>query len=172
MSKRVHIATKLTEFINEQNTENRVEFNYKNNDFIISHVHTNTYRVIDKKTRTWTLIKADSIMDGLKKSKKLIDELFTSGIPNFTPMIGEKFIVTGEKYEYGEKSETDGITFTIGSHWKNIHGTGKVLVKKGDIIAFNREGEDYGWWYIGGYEDAQRSVLPWVLLWSGQIRKV
>ena len=141
---------KFDQFLNED-TEKKMEFTHKNSDFILSHIHTNLWRVIDNKTRTWSIVPGSDINAALKKAKSLIDDVFADGRPEFYPKTRAKFVVTGLTYNNeGETKKLDSLSFRIGAHSRNPGGTAIVLVKKGEVLIFDRQGEDNGFWYKEG----------------------
>ena len=170
------------------NESESFEFNHLGEDFKLNHIHTNSYRLIDKKTNTWSIVKGADMQDAQSNAMQLIDDVFADGRPNFYPNKGEKFVVTGEHFDSDTNTtkKTDKISFRQGTHWQNPGGTGSVHAKRGDVITFDREGEDNGFWYLDGdkrvdpkyyfkYTDGSprysvKGSKPWHLLWSKQIR--
>jgi hypothetical protein len=154
-----------------------MEFNHQESDFRLEHIHKNSYRVIDKITRTWSIVEADDETQALVKAKMLIDQVFSNGRPNFHPRSNAKFVVLA-----------DSLSFRVGTHIRNLSGTGNVFAQKGDILTFDQEGEDNGFWYLDGnkvkdpqfyfkYKDgSQRSSVrgqkPWGLIWGQKIREI
>ena len=165
-------------------------FNYLGEEFKIKHIHTNSYRLTDKKTNTWQIVHGEDIQDAQKNAKGLLDIVFGEGRPNFYPKKGDKFVVTGDYFNSDTNTfeEIDKISFREGTHWQLPGGTGTVYAKKGDIITFDRQGEDNGFWYLDGdkkvdskyyfkYEDGSsrysvKGPKPWHLLWSAKIKSV
>ena len=152
-----------------------MEFNRKGENFILEHIHDDSYRVIHRPTRTWSIVEGAA---ALLEAEALIDILWKSGDPNLFPKKGDKFVVLYE----------DGLEFDTGTHHMNPQGTGKVTAKKGDILTFSREGEDYGWYYLDGgkvrhpqyyfeYADgskreAAKGSKPWQYIWRRYIKKI
>lgn len=155
-----------------------MEFSRKENNFILSHIHSDSYRVIHRISRTWGIVEGVNESTALLKAEALIDGIFTNGDPNLFPKCGDKFVVLCE----------DGLSFNTGTHHMNPQGTGKVRVNKGDILTFDSEGEGHGWYYLDGGKDidlkyyfkyadgskreSAKGSKPWHYIWNGLIKKV
>jgi hypothetical protein len=141
---------------------NRIELEHNGNKFKIEHIHTDKYRVIDPPSRTWDIVTAGNMEEAIENAKTLIDDIFVDGVrPNFYPRSGTKYIVK------------DDLSFRVGTHWQKPNGDSTVYAKKGDIITFDAEGEDDGFWYLDNDKNNRlKGSKLWPLLWGKKIQEL
>jgi len=169
-------------------TTKNTEFKHHGHEFTLTHIHSDSYRLIDQITRTWTIVRGNSPNLAFRVAKKLIGEVFCEGRPNFFPRGNDKFVITDTRWD-SETNSTEanqGLSFRTGTHSQNAHGTGRVTAAPGTIITFDAEGEEYGFWYLdqdkephpqyswkysdGTERQRRRGSKPWVLLWNKKIK--
>ena len=142
------------------------KFEHQDMTWIVELVYEGCYRIIDP-FGYWFLFKdgiAKTTEEAIALAKPKIDRIFSKGFPNKNPWVGDTFVVLA-----------DEIGFRVGTNSQNFNGTGSVTAKKGDIIVFDREGEDNGFWSIEG--DGERNghmqgSRPWSLIYGEKIQQV
>lgn len=166
------------------------EFTCMAESFKITFVYAGCFRVIHTKTRTWFIVNCKTIEQAESLSRTKIERVFSNGVPKFLPSGGEKFIVTGLHHDHdtGLLKEIESIGFITGSHSRNSSGNGHYRAIKGEILTFDTEGEDNGFWYSDKdrkldpeyywkYTDGSNRVrlkgsFAWSLLWSEKIKQL
>ena len=142
------------------------KFEHQDTTFKVELVYEGCYRIIDP-YGSWFLIEkgiASTTEEAIELAKPKLDRIFSKGFPNTNPWIGDTFVVLA-----------DTISFRTGTHIRNFNGTGSAVAKKGDILVFDREGDENGFWSIEDKEfgrgDLQGS-RPWSLVYSEKIQQV
>ena len=144
-------------------------FEHQDTTWKVQLVYEGCYRIIDP-YGSWFLLKdgiAKTTEEAIELAKPKIDRVFAKGFPNTNPWVGDTFVVLA-----------DEIGFRVGTHSQNFNGTGSVTAKKGDILIFDREGEDNGFWDIQGenYNPNNRGKLqgsrPWHLIYDEKIQQL
>lgn len=136
------------------------DFNYHNQTWEVRLIYDGAYRIIDK-YRSWFIVKTDTIEDAIIEAKEKIDRIFSNGDPIIHPRKGQRYVVTD-----------NNINFTTGAHWQRPGGTGSKNVLQGDIIIFNRQGEDNGFWYIPTDDTDLKGGKAWSLIYDEKIKAI
>jgi hypothetical protein len=146
------------------------EVNYDGDIFKLTHIHTNKWRLV--KNREWQIVIGDTLEEATESAKQFLKLFYADGKPAINPRYGTKFVVTGEKFDYetGTVKQGNTITFITGSHNRNLGGTGKAVARKGDVLTFDDDGEDDGFWYLNGGKERMKGSHGWSLVWSLQIK--
>lgn len=90
------------------------------------------------------LIKTDNVKDAVKLAKKRLDAIFKNGYPTKNDIV----VFSGFKYdEKDNKKIPYQLSFMENTHHQNQFTKSSFIVKVGDLLKYDCDGDGWGFWY-------------------------